>query len=187
LAARRPWFGTSICGSRIPSMLGRGLGARATLARVQQRQDVGVLELGRGLDLPREPIAPERGGQLGAQHLDRDLAMVLDVEGKIDGRHPARAKLALYAVAAGQRLRHTLESVGHARLTCGWWQERASRQLVRLVPALVGRVKQARGEASRPPSLLPTPNPLHALREKGENRVSPYPPPRIAMWLAAAP
>ena len=110
----------------------------ACFARVQQRQDVGVLKLGCGLDLPREPIAPERGGQLGAQHFDRDLAMVLDIEGKIDGRHPPRAKLPLDAVAAGQRLRHALESVGHARLTCDRQRECASRRLIRLVQGLVG-------------------------------------------------
>src|SRR3989442_151674 len=64
------------------------------------------------------------------------------------------AKLALDAVAAGQRLRHALESVGHARLTCDRLRERASRQLIRLVPALVGRVEQARGEKRRDPFCL---------------------------------
>src|SRR5438128_246161 len=120
-----------------------------------------------------------------AQRLGHGLTMVLDVEGKMDSRHPPRAKLALDAVAAGQRLRHALERVGHARLTCDRLRERASRQLIRLVPALVG-CQAGTGRSVATPSLLPTPNPLHALREKGENRVSPYPQTRSAMWLAAA-
>jgi len=47
-------------------------------------------------------------------------------------------------------------------------------------------VSSRHGEKRRDPFSLTTPNPLHALRDKGENRVSPYPQTRIAMWLAAA-
>ena len=54
------------------------------------------------LDLPQEPSGAERGGELGPQHLDRDLAVVLEVLGEIDGGHAALAELALDAVAVGE-------------------------------------------------------------------------------------
>ena len=45
------------------------------LARVEQRQDVGVLQAGGDLDLADEPLRAQRGRELGAEHLDRDLAV----------------------------------------------------------------------------------------------------------------
>ena len=71
-----------------------------------------MLELRDGLDLLREPIGAERGGELGAQHLDGDLAVVLEVEGKIDGRHPAGAELTLDRVPARESRGET-GGVGH--------------------------------------------------------------------------
>ena len=66
-----------------------------------QRQDVRVLEVGGGLDLAQEPLGADDRGQLGPQHLDRDLAVVLEVLGEVDGGHAALAELALEAVAVG--------------------------------------------------------------------------------------
>jgi hypothetical protein len=40
-----------------------------------------VLQRRRRLDLLHEPIAAEHGRQLGAQHLQRDLAIVLQILG----------------------------------------------------------------------------------------------------------
>ena len=55
------------------------------------------------LDLAQESLLHDRGGQLGVQHLDRDLAAVLEVLGEIDGRHAAASDLAIDPVPVGQR------------------------------------------------------------------------------------
>ena len=62
-----------------------------------------MLELGGDLDLAGEPLAAERGGELGAEDLHGDLAVVLEVLGEVDGGHAAGAELALDAVAVGER------------------------------------------------------------------------------------
>ncbi len=72
------------------------------LARVEQSEDVGVLQVGGGLDLGEEPLGAEDRGQLGAEHLERDLAVVAEVVGEVDGGHAALAQLALEAVAVGE-------------------------------------------------------------------------------------
>jgi hypothetical protein len=69
---------------------------------VVQRQNVRVLELRRGLDLLQEPVGTDHGGQLGPQHLQCDLAVVLQIFGEIDGGHAAFAEAAFDAVAIGE-------------------------------------------------------------------------------------
>jgi hypothetical protein len=61
-----------------------------------------VLQAGGDPDLPEEPLGSERGGELGAQHLERDGPIVPEVVGEIDGGHAATAKLALDPIAIGQ-------------------------------------------------------------------------------------
>ena len=61
-----------------------------------------MLQIGGGLDLGQEPLGTDHGRELGAQHLDGDLTVVLDVVGEIDGGHAARAELALDPVAVGE-------------------------------------------------------------------------------------
>ena len=72
------------------------------IARVEQREDVRVLQLRGGLDLGEESLAAERGAEVGVQHLDGDVAIVLEVVREVDRRHPAGAEFALDAVAADQ-------------------------------------------------------------------------------------
>jgi len=79
---------------------------------MEERQDVGVLHLGRGLDLDDEPLGAEDGGKLGLQDLDRDLAVVLQVLGQVDGGHATLAERPLDSVAAGQRL---IEATGRIK------------------------------------------------------------------------
>ena len=57
-----------------------------------QRQDVRVLEIGGGLDLAQEPLGADHRGQLGAQDLDRDLAVVLEVLREVHRGHAALAR-----------------------------------------------------------------------------------------------
>ena len=47
--------------------------AAVRLARVEQREDVRVLEVGGELDLGEEPLGADHGGELGPQDLERDL------------------------------------------------------------------------------------------------------------------
>ena len=47
------------------------------LTGVEHRQDVGMLEPGGELDLALEPLGAEGDGELGKEHLERDLASCL--------------------------------------------------------------------------------------------------------------
>ena len=71
----------------------------ATKARLEGRKAGLELEQGR-LDLAKEPLGADCGGELGLHHLDGDLALVLQVGCQIDRGHPAGAELTLDAVAA---------------------------------------------------------------------------------------
>ena len=75
----------------------------AGLARIEHAEYVRMLQPRGDLDLAAEPLGAERRREVGAQHLDRHLAVVLEVFGEIDHRHPALAELALDAVAVGER------------------------------------------------------------------------------------
>ncbi len=72
------------------------------LTRVVQRQNVGVTQVRRGLDLGQETVGSDDGCEFGLQDLERDFALVLDVVGQVDCRHPALTELGLDAVAAGE-------------------------------------------------------------------------------------
>jgi hypothetical protein len=84
------------------------------LARIEQRQHMRMAQLGRDLDLAQEALRPERGGQLGPQHLHRHPPPVFQVLGQVHGRHPTGAYLALKAVPVGQRFSERLWCLGHA-------------------------------------------------------------------------
>ena len=73
------------------------------VARVEQRQNVRMLQPRGGLDLRQEPLAAERRTQVWMQDFDGHLAIVLVVVREVDGRHTAGTELALDAVAVGQR------------------------------------------------------------------------------------
>ena len=60
------------------------------------------MSAGRDLDLAGEPVGAEQRAELGAENLDRDLAVVLEIVGQVDRGHAAAAELALEGVAAGQ-------------------------------------------------------------------------------------
>ena len=76
---------------------------------------MGVLELGRDLDLAQEPVGPEGGGELRVQDLDRDLAAVLQVLGQEDRGHAAAADLRLDGVAVGKGRLQALKEIHHVR------------------------------------------------------------------------
>ena len=84
------------------------------LTGVEQRQDVWVLELRDRLDLAREAVGAQRGGELGAQHLHRHLATVPHVFREIDRRHAARPELADQTIAVSQGRGDAVEGGRHA-------------------------------------------------------------------------
>ena len=82
-------------------------------ARIDQAEDVGVLEAGGGLDLGEEAVAADDGAQFGMEDLDGDLTGVLEVLGEVDGGHAALAELALEAVAVGERRSEASQRIAH--------------------------------------------------------------------------
>jgi hypothetical protein len=72
------------------------------LARIVERQDVRMFEAGGELDLAQEPLAADRGGQLGLEDLDRHRAVELSVLGQIDDGHSTTTQFPLDAVAVGE-------------------------------------------------------------------------------------
>ena len=72
------------------------------LARIVQREDVRVLEVGGDADLVEEPLGADDGREVGPQDLHGDAALVAQVLAQVDRGHPARAHFALDAVAVGE-------------------------------------------------------------------------------------
>ena len=98
---------------RLSSPVSRLLSFRPRIPRIQQRQYMRVLQTCGGADLAQEPFAAKRRAQVGMQHLDRDIALVLEVVREIHRRHAAGAKFALDAVPV--RERHTEALDRHVR------------------------------------------------------------------------
>ncbi len=112
---------------------------RASSPRVEQREDVRVLQRRRDTDLLEEPLRADGRRELLAQHLDRDAAVVLHVACEVHGGHAAAAELALDLVAAFERLR---ESLGERRLRVGWLECFGGRSLEEVVAGAVVRGEQ---------------------------------------------
>ena len=85
----------------------------ARLAGIEQRQDVRVLQMGGDPDLTQEALDSEHGGELGAQHLQGDGAIVLQIPGEIHGRHATGADLTLDSVVLGEGRPETFQRIGH--------------------------------------------------------------------------
>jgi len=61
-----------------------------------------MLEIRGGLDFLQEPLGANDSCQLGAKHLERNLAIMLDVLDEIDRGHTAGPNLSLEPVAVGE-------------------------------------------------------------------------------------
>src|SRR5690606_8378760 len=88
----------------------------ARLTGIQQRQDVRVLQPRRRADLGEKAFRPEGRAEVGVQHLDGHIALVLEIVGEVDGGHATSPKLALDAVAVGERGGETCGDVCHVLL-----------------------------------------------------------------------
>ena len=80
------------------------------LAGVDEGEDVRMIEFGGEVDLGEKPSPAQHGGQLRAEHLERDVAVVLEVVGQVDRGHAALAELVVEPVAV-------LKGGGQARRT----------------------------------------------------------------------
>ncbi len=70
--------------------------------RIVQRKDVRVLQVRGDLDLLQKALRSDRRRQVGLEHLQRDVPVVPDVAGQVDGGHATLAELPLDEVAVGQ-------------------------------------------------------------------------------------
>jgi hypothetical protein len=61
-----------------------------------------MLEIGDDPDLTEESLGTQRGGELGAEDLERDLALVAQVAGEVDGGHAALSQLTLELITISQ-------------------------------------------------------------------------------------
>ena len=86
--------------------------ARISGAAVIKRKDMGMVQARRDLDFAEEAIGAERRGELGAEDLHRNLAMMLQVFREIDGGHAAHAELTQQPVAVGERGGERRRNVG---------------------------------------------------------------------------
>ncbi len=78
-----------------------------------------MLQVGVVLISLEKPLGADHRGEFRPQHLDRDLAIVLEVVGEIDRGHPALADLALDAIAAGEGLLESGRRLGHSEFGIG--------------------------------------------------------------------
>lgn len=68
----------------------------------------------RQLDLADKPLGTEGSRDVGLQNLDCDLAMMLEVLGQVDDRHPTVAEHTLDCVAVSEGTSQAGEQVGAA-------------------------------------------------------------------------
>jgi len=61
-----------------------------------------MTQLGRQLDFAQKALSAERLREVGFEHLDRDLAIVLEVAREVHGGHATLPKFAFNAIAVGQ-------------------------------------------------------------------------------------
>ena len=76
---------------------------RIRRAGIEERKYVGMLEVGRDLDLLEEPLRPEHGGQLRPEHFHGHFPPMFEVLGEVHRRHPPTADQALDGVPVRQR------------------------------------------------------------------------------------
>src|ERR1051325_8388799 len=101
----------------------------AGVARVEQREDVRVLELRRRLDLAEEAVGAQGRCEIGVENLDGDVALVAKVLREVDRGHSARAELAVDGVSAGKGGVELVEGVHGAEKVSSWRRVRQRRTL----------------------------------------------------------
>ena len=74
-----------------------------------------MVEVGRDLDLVQETLGAYGGCEFGTEDLNRDLAIVFHVVGKVDGRHTTRTEFVLNGVAVGEGRSEPVHRISHGR------------------------------------------------------------------------
>ncbi len=80
---------------------------------VVQREDVRVLKPSLNADFAEESLGAERRGQLGLEHLDRDVAIVLEVVRPIDIGHTAAPDLTVERITVRKRGPQAVNLIHH--------------------------------------------------------------------------
>ena len=80
-------------------------------ARIEQRKDVWVVQVGRDTDFAEETLGRQRDAEFRSEDLDGDFPVVLDIPGAKDERHPTATDLPTDLVAPGQRRSDWTEEV----------------------------------------------------------------------------
>ena len=93
---------------------------RLAETRIDQRYDVGVSKVRQPVDFVTKPLLTDAVGQLQPQDLDRDRAIMLQVEATVDGGHAAGAELFYDPVAPGERAGELARNNGHVLFLLGW-------------------------------------------------------------------
>src|SRR6266849_5879936 len=87
-----------------------------SLTRIVQREDVRVVQSGRGGDLTQEALDAEARGELGMKHLDRNRSLVLQVDRQKNRRHPAATDCTIDRVAVLEAGLQASEECGQTSL-----------------------------------------------------------------------
>ncbi len=87
-----------LAGEAIPERFARDEGHHiveeaVNLSRIEQREDVGMLEVRGGSDFGEESLAPDHRREFGAEEFESHVAIMTEVAGPIDGGHAAGAEL----------------------------------------------------------------------------------------------
>src|SRR2546430_2579734 len=90
-------------------------------ARIDEGQDVGVLEVRGDADFAQEPFGAERGGHFGMEDLEGDGAVVLDDVREKHGRNAAASHFSLDLVNASDSVRAQHADVCHTVLPYTPW------------------------------------------------------------------
>jgi hypothetical protein len=81
--------------------------------RIEEREEVGMLEVRGDLDLAQEPLDPEHGPELGVEDLVGDLPIVPEVAGEVHRGHPTASDLAVDRIAVREGVAEGGGDVGH--------------------------------------------------------------------------
>ncbi len=82
-------------------------------ARVIDGHDVWVREARRHLDLSEKTLCCHRPAELRQENLDRNLAVVLEVESQVHRGHAATADLLIDRIAIGESGSYSVDGIGH--------------------------------------------------------------------------
>src|SRR5688572_19030262 len=93
--------------------------AAVRLTGVEQREDVGMMQVGEDLDLTEKALCTERRGDIGTENLDRHVAMVLEIACEIYRGHRAASELAIDGIAVAEGRSEALEGGGAHRSRSG--------------------------------------------------------------------